>query len=66
MSNQFNFPVYGTQGGGLVREIKGEYVFIEAPPAHFGLGVGDIMPKDWGVCPANQNAREQMETTMGW
>ena len=58
----YNFPVFGTQGGGLVREIKTDkgygYIFVEAPPEGMGLGVGDFMPEQWDIIPANRQARE--------
>ncbi len=54
-----NYPysVYATQGGGLVWEINGKYIFITKPgcPA---FDVGDEMPQEWGTAPANQKARE--------
>jgi len=62
----YNFPVYYTQGGGLVREVEVadecyEYVFVEAPPSEFGLVVGDFMPKEWDIIPANEPARKQLD-----
>lgn len=57
----YNFPVFGTQGGGLVRELKTQkgykYIFVEAPDCP-GLGVGDFMPEEWDIIPANRQARE--------
>lgn len=68
MSNEqktYAFPVWGTQGGGLVREIKTSngyrYIFVEAPPFGMGLGVGDFMPEEWDIIPANQQAREEVD-----
>ena len=62
---KYNFPVFGTQGGGLVRELKTqngyEYIFVEPPPEGMGLDVGDFMPKEWGIIPANQQAREAIQ-----
>jgi hypothetical protein len=53
----YKFPVWGTQGGGLVREVgRNRFIFVEAPPAGMGLTVGDEMPEQWGIIPANQLA----------
>lgn len=66
MEKTYNFPVFGTQGGGLVREIKTtegyKYIFVEAPPQGMGLGVGDFMPEMWEIIPANKQAREVLES----
>ncbi len=53
--------LWGTQGGGLARQVGtgNHYVFVEAP-GHSGLNVGDAVPGDWDIQPANQLAREQM------
>ena len=65
----YNFPVFGTQGGGLVREVKTnegyKYIFVEAPPAGMGLNVGDVMPEQWGIIPANRQAREVIDVDEG-
>ena len=56
----YNYPVFGTQGGGLVREVNKSpftYVFVEKPDCS-GLDVGDMMPKEWDIIPANQAARD--------
>ena len=56
----YNYPVFGTQGGGLVREVSQNpfiYVFVEKPD-YPGLDVGDTMPKEWDIAPANQAARD--------
>jgi hypothetical protein len=61
---EYNFPVWGTQGGGLVREVSRNpyrYVFVEAPPEGMGLGVDDFMPEEWDIIPANRQAREAIE-----
>lgn len=55
MSRNFNFPVWGTQGGGLVREVNGTYIFVTKPDCP-GLDVGDEMPAEWGIAPANDLA----------
>ncbi len=59
----FLFPVWGTQGGGLVREIgkSGVYQFVEAPDASMSLRVGDTMPAEWSIAPANTAAHVAME-----
>jgi len=61
----YNFPVFGTQGGGLVREIKTDkgykYIFVEAPPAGMGLDVGNFMPEQWGIIAANRQAIEAID-----
>lgn len=64
MSKTYNFPVFATQGGGLVREASRNpyrYVFVEAPPEGMGLGVGDFMPEEWDLIPANRQAREVID-----
>lgn len=59
---EYKFPVFGTQGGGLVREIKTtegfKYIFVEVPPEGMGLGIGDDMPEMWDIIPANRQACE--------
>ena len=58
---QYNFPVWGTQGGGLVREIgRDRYIFVEKPDCP-GLDVGDYMPEEWGIIPANQSAKDSID-----
>ena len=56
-TNRYDFPVYGTQGGGLVREIGGRYIFVTVPDCD-GLAVGDELPEQWSIVPANESARE--------
>lgn len=60
MERTYNFPVFATQGGGLVREIDTkegcQYIFVEASPDFPELPVGSFMPEQWGVHPANQRA----------
>ncbi len=60
MERQYAYPVYGTQGGGLIREVKGKLIFVEKPNCP-GLDVGDEMPEMWSIVPANNHARTQME-----
>lgn len=57
-TREYSYPVYGTQGGGLVRQIGAAYIFIEKPDCP-GLDIGDTMPEEWGVIPANEHAREE-------
>ena len=58
----YSFPVWNTQGGGLVREINGTYIFVEAPPNGMGLGIGDELPEEWGLIPANKLASLEMDS----
>ena len=60
MPREYKYPVWGTQGGGLVREVNGACIFVEKPDCA-GLDVGDEMPKEWDLIPANHRARLQME-----
>ena len=60
MERTFNYPVWGTQGGGLVREVNGRYIFVKKPDCP-GLDVGDEMPGEWDTIPANQYARDEMD-----
>ena len=55
----YNFPVWGTQGGGLAREANGKYIFVTKPDCP-GLDVGDEVPQEWDLQPANELARNQM------
>jgi hypothetical protein len=56
------FPVFYTQGGGYVREVKTsngyQYFFIGDPPA--GFEIGDMMPSEWGIIAANYNAMDSI------
>jgi hypothetical protein len=58
---KYSFPVWGTQGGGLVTMSGERYVFVEAPDCP-GLDVGDLMPEEWDIVPANTEAREADES----
>jgi len=60
MERQYNYPVFGTQGGGLVREVNGTYIFVEKPDCP-GLEVGDEMPEEWGIIAANDRAMTQIQ-----
>ena len=59
MSAEHDYPVWGTQGGGLVRQSGAHYIFVEKPDCP-GLDVGDRMPDEWGLAPANNAARDEM------
>jgi len=54
----YNFPVYGTQGGGLARDVNGIFVFVTKPECP-GLDVGDEVPEHWDFIPANDLARKR-------
>jgi hypothetical protein len=57
----YNFPVFGTQGGGLVQEVApNTYTFVEKPDCP-GLDIGDFMPKEWGIIPANRQAQQVID-----
>ncbi len=57
-TKRYDYPVYGTQGGGLVRSVGQTYIFVEKPDCP-GLDVGDEMPEEWGIIPANEQARQE-------
>lgn len=58
-------PAWLTQGGGLaVTDATGTCVFVEAPACP-GFNVGDAVPSDWGLAPANDAAYRAMEATDG-
>ncbi len=50
-------PLWGTQGGGLAEERNGQFFFVEEPNCP-GLVVGDLVPDDWDIVPANTLARD--------
>ncbi len=56
MSGTYSFPVFETQNGGLVRADNDNFIFIEEPNCH-GLGIGDEMPIEWRITPANEAAQ---------
>lgn len=60
MEKTYNFPVWGTQGGGLVREVQGKHIFVEEPDCP-ALNIGDEMPEEWDVVPANAAAWRELE-----
>lgn len=59
---KYNFPVWGTQGGGLVRQEGNHYVFVEPPEGFLDIKVGDRMHEMWDLAPANEHAREEDAT----
>ncbi|OHA20743.1 MAG: hypothetical protein A2849_01665 [Candidatus Taylorbacteria bacterium RIFCSPHIGHO2_01_FULL_51_15] len=59
MEKEYGYPVWGTQGGGLVRQMGKNYIFVEKPDCP-GLDVGDFMPEEWGIIPANSSARKEI------
>ena len=58
MAKNYPFPVWGTQGGGLVRQEGDHYVFVESP-GFDGIQVGDRMHPMWDLIPANEAAHEE-------
>ena len=55
--SEYSFAVWGTQGGGLVRLNFGRYVFVEVPEG-FGFSIGQAVPAEWDLAPANERARQ--------
>jgi hypothetical protein len=55
MERTYQYPVWGTQGGGLAREVNGTLIFVEKPNCP-DLDVGDEVPKEWDTIPANHLA----------
>ena len=60
MTREYDYLVWGTQGGGLARKVGLMYIFVEAPDCP-GLNVGDEVPREWDLAPANEMAREDDE-----
>jgi hypothetical protein len=60
MAREYDYSIWGTQGGGIVRYVDGKYVFIKKPDDCMGFDVGDTMPEEWGIVPANSKAEEEM------
>jgi hypothetical protein len=67
LEKTYDFPVFGTNGGGLVKQQGNSdtYIFVEAPDPSTGLTIGDTMPVEWGLAPANQAARALMNRSQG-
>ncbi|MEK7602406.1 MAG: hypothetical protein AAB472_02880 [Patescibacteria group bacterium] len=65
MVEGYDFAVWGTQGGGLVRwnAESRRYVFVTTPNCP-GLNVGDEMPEEWDVIAANREARRASEEAL--
>jgi hypothetical protein len=61
----YPYSVWHTQGGGLVRRAGDYYVFVEAPDPSTHLKVGDTMPDEWGLAPANDLAVQEMTEAEG-
>ena len=59
VEQKFNFPVYATQGGGLARRVGEVYVFVTDSDCP-GLGIGEIVPQEWDLIPANGQAQTEM------
>lgn len=57
-----SFPVWGTQGGGLARRNDGGlFVWYELPDWAGGhMHIGDPVPDEWDLAPANHLARSEM------
>ena len=61
--NSFKQPVFWSQGEALVEEVSRNpfvYRFLEPVPS-CGFNVGDIMPSQWDIIPANKAARDLLE-----
>ena len=64
LETQYNFPVWATPCGGLVRWEDGKYYFIEIPSERHGDGehtVGSLVPHHCNVKPMNEAARHCQE-----
>jgi hypothetical protein len=54
-------PVWTTQGGGLACSSGDDFVWHEVPQEFAGsFHVGDPIPEEWGIHPANQAAMDIM------
>lgn len=51
----FSFAVWRTENGGLVRKRGEDYVFVEMPNC-LKFEIGDVMPDEWDITPANDEA----------
>lgn len=64
---EYDFPVWGTPGDGLVRALGDGFVFVKAPEeARLGFKVGDRMPDEWDIVPANSHACKMWEDDGWW
>jgi len=50
-------PVYAPLKGGFAIFKNGQYVWLADIPAGVSASIGDAIPHDWGVRPANEAAR---------
>jgi len=58
---KYPYAVYSPEGGGLaVYKDGNKRIFIEAPPEVMGLHVGDEVPSEWSMFPANRLAQAEM------
>ena len=68
-SEDYTTPVFHTQGGGLARRAhpgSDIFYFVEAPDRGTGLSVGDRVPDEWGLAPANDLARQEDDQPDGF
>lgn len=62
LNKEYNFPVYGTQGGGLAKYEGNTLVWVEPPTEDFpDMKVGDPIPEEWGTAAANQRAQNEAD-----
>ena len=61
MEQEYQYPVYGTQGGGLARWTGHKWIFVTKPSDGTGLDVGDEVPEMWDLQPANDLARRETD-----
>lgn len=59
--DEYPYPVFHTQGGGLVREVGERMIFVERPPDFPNIDIGDEIPAEWGIHAANQLAHDRAE-----
>ena len=66
MASREQEPIFFCQGGVLVREIGDSnlYTLLEPLPS-CGLNVGDMMPQEWSLAPANEAARRLLADEIG-
>jgi hypothetical protein len=59
---QVNFALWATQGGGLARwdDAQGCDVWHEAPSQFPEFKVGEPIPRQWDLIPANDAARAEI------
>jgi hypothetical protein len=59
-TENYKFPVYGTQGGGLARRSGVTFIFVEPPENFPDIKAGDEVDDMWDLAPANELARKEM------